>query len=614
MNINTLIGRWFRVEQPKQLLVRLALVAFVLLGSGTTFYILEHNVLGAHAAPAPAVSRNWYFAEGLVGGGFREYITISNPDPTTDCSVQIVYLPEGTGPSAHAKAPLLTRTVTVPHASRYTTSVNQDLSIKVTQNPSTLVSTMVTVPDAPNSCSGVVAERPMYFTYRGVTSGSDVMGATNLASTYYFADVPTSSSPSSFISSFITALNPSIGSATVTVTYYSAGAVVGTQVVTVAGGARGTISANAITLPAHVAAVVASTIPVAVERSSYTYNTSEGAASMVSSAASIMGASALSNNWYFAEGFTGGGKTQEILVLANLTSTATTAAVTLEYQNGHNQQVNVSVAAYSQVLVDVNVLYAHPMGVCDTTPCSPTPEVSAQVSAPGANLVVERQMFFHYNHTLPGTHTNVTAVGGTDVLGTPAMASSVADFAEGYTNAGYNEWLTLQNPNTVTETLQITLLNEYGNSYTENVQVSAKSRSTVDITALVAANLVRQGDDYRAYEVSVTVRAVGEAVFVAERPMYFNTQGVQGGTDVVGFTGVPTLPIIFPTMSMTPPVTPTTSTTPATTPTTTTTPATTPTVTTTPATTPTVTTTPATTPTVTTTPATTPTVTTTPTT
>src|SRR5438105_2859266 len=36
-------------------------------------------------------SKIWYFAEGKVGVGFTEFLTIANPDTVNDCSVDIQY-------------------------------------------------------------------------------------------------------------------------------------------------------------------------------------------------------------------------------------------------------------------------------------------------------------------------------------------------------------------------------------------------------------------------------------------------------------------------------------------------------------------------------------------
>ncbi len=528
--------------------IGLSFMLLVLVGSGVFLSSLVSRQQHAHAAkPATTivggVSKTWYFAEGQVGAGFREFITISNPDPTKDCTATITYMPEGDLSSAQAKThqaarkPLNMRTVTIAHNSRYTASVNQDLGITETQQPGLQHSTMVSVPFV-SGCAGVVVERPMYFNYHGVTSGSDVMGTTSLAQTFYFADVPTQAGASSFMQSHFTVLNPSqTDVASITVNYSAAGSVVQNQTLYIAPGARGTIDPGTLPYP-HVAAVVTSNLAVVVERSSYFHNVHAEVAGTVTSAASVVGAQLLSNSWHFAEGYTGG-QTQEKLLLSNPTNSATTATVTLEYQNTHHQVLTLPVPAYTQVPVDVNSANAQPTGTCDVIPCVTTPEVSAEVTATDQSLVVERQMFFHYTHTIPGTSIATSATGGTEVQGTLTPATSVANFAEGYTNVGYNEWLTLQNPMGTDETLALRVVNEYGQVYTQSVLVKAKSRSTVDITALVLQHLVQKGDDYRGYQVSMGVQVTtANSVFVAERPMYFSLSGsIQGGTDVVGFTG-----------------------------------------------------------------------------
>ncbi len=538
-------------------IVGLSFALLALLGSSFFLYSLTTKHQNAHAAKPAAVGsvgKTWYLPEGRVGGGFREFITIGNPDPITDCPVTISYLPEGDITDAQAKQhmvarkPLDVRTITVPHSSRYTAHVNDDLRIQEQQQPGTLLSAVVTVP-ATSGCAGVVVERPMYFNYHGVVSGSDVLGTTTLAQSFYLADVPTQAGATAFTTSYITVLNPSVSNASVQVDYYAAGGRVGYQTLFVASGARGTIYPGTLPYP-HVSAIVTANTPVAVERSTYMHSMPEGNAGVVSSAASIVAAQVLSNHWLFAEGYTGG-QSQENLVLSNLSDAATTATITLEYQGtqnqpGHNQVVIVLVPAFSQVIEDVNSLNTTPTGTCDVTPCAPTPEVSADVTTTTASLVVERQMYFRYTHTLTGTNINVTTTGGTDVMGALAATTTIANFAEGYTNAGYNTWITLQNPTTTTETLAVTMVNEYGRFYTQNISLTAKSRQTVDITNLVRQNLLPRGDDVRGYQVSLSVQATAQGnVFVAERPMYFNTsENNQGGSDVVGFTGITsTLPV-----------------------------------------------------------------------
>src|SRR6266571_181726 len=474
---------------------------------------------------SPPVNKTWYFAEGRVGGGFKEFLTFDNPDPGHSCPVNIQYLYTPDGGSAATK----TVPVTVPPASRLTEPVNNDLSIQPNQSPGASLSTIVTVTGS--TCNGIVAERPMYYQWHGINSGSDVLGATHLGTTFNFAEVPTGGG----YSSFITILNPGATAALVTATYYANGQSVATQTLTVPGGTRGTImpgSANP-TLPQHVAAVVTSSQPVMVERPDYFGNINAGNAHTVSGGSDVVGVQTLANDWLFSEGYTGG-SFQENLVIANLDVSANTTAnvtIRLEYKDGTSHSFNVSVPTKSQLIWNVNT-----QGAGGTSP-----EVSADVSSANAKILVERQMFFQYSHTVNGIQT--IAMGGTDVIGQVGPATQVIySFAEGYTNKGYNEWLTLQNPTGNTETITLTLVNGYGRSYTPPAfTVLAHSRYTVDITALVVQHMVQAGDDHRGYEVSMAVASSNNAPFVAERPIYWNTAGslfvTQGGSDVIGYTG-----------------------------------------------------------------------------
>lgn len=69
----------------------------------SSFMSQHHSAHAAKPAMPTGVSKTWYFAEGRAGGGFREYITIGNPDPTTDCNATITYVPEGEITDAQAK-------------------------------------------------------------------------------------------------------------------------------------------------------------------------------------------------------------------------------------------------------------------------------------------------------------------------------------------------------------------------------------------------------------------------------------------------------------------------------------------------------------------------------
>ena len=471
------------------------------------------------STPPGPTNKTWYFAEGRVGKGFREYLTVENPSATAcAATIQYNYTPDGGAPATKTAA------ITINPYSRWTEPVHQDLGYTELSSTAANVAAVVTVnATATPNCNGVVAERPMYFTnFHSISSGTDVLGSTHLNTNYYFADVPSSSNTTSYL----TILNPNNTSANVTATYYLNGSVVGTQTMTVAANARGTIAPSAITLPAHAAAVVTSSQPIVVERPTYFVK------APVNGAYDIVGASSLSKDWLFAEGYTGS-TTQEYLTIANTdpAKIPATVNITLKSKIGSTKTYTITLGAQSQTIWNVNA---------NNTFAGSSPEVSAEVTSTGANIVVQREMYFTYKHTMTNGRA-MNSVGGTDVIGQMGPAAhSAYSFAEGYANTGYNDWLTIQNPTSAAETISITLVNGMGRSYTQNEPVAANARFTEDIASLIQSTF-NAGSNINSNEFSMTVQTTNGAVFVAERPMYFNTSGssfaVQGGDDILGYVG-----------------------------------------------------------------------------
>ena len=465
----------------------------------------------SHARSAPA-NTTWYFAEGSVGGSFQEYITILNPNTTQTATVNITYLFEN--------KPAVTITRTVAPSTRYTESANGDLHIQPA-NLQQAISAIV------QSNVPIVAERPMYFNLRGVPSGTDVVGATNATHTsFYFAEGDTRIDSTRNYSTFITLLNPSTTqTAHVTINYYSGG-LKGTQTVSVGPLQRGTATPASLNLHQQVAIEVMSDIGIVSERPMYFSDNVPNAGGRTTGAASAVGATSPGNDWLFAEGFTGT-NFQEYLVLANFSTSSTTANVRLEYDNGSTQSVPVTIAAQSQYYFDVNNASSHPASGCG---CTPTGDVSAEVTS-SASIVAERLMYFHFSSALVS--------GGTDVVGEAGPAShSVYAFAEGFTYGSFNEFLTLQNPTNNAEDAAITLFAD-GTIVQVTKHLAAHSRTTIPVNSLVVpmANAYPIYPIGKAFEVSMDVQALNGGVIVAERPMYFNYQGDPGGTDVIGYTG-----------------------------------------------------------------------------
>jgi len=476
-------------------------------------------------APPGPVARTWYFAEGRVGKGFGEYLTIGNPT-TTACSIDITYLYTMDNTTTAS-----TRTITgvpIPPNTRWTESVNQDLNISNTSASAASLASIVTMSSG-STCPGVVAERPLYFSnFHGISSGNDVVGGTTLNTTYDFADIPTDANDISYIS----ILNPPTGTAaTVTATYYSNGVQVGTQSTNVPAGARGTIAPSALTrpaLPSHVIAVVTSTSPVMVERPTYFLS---GPLS-TKGGYDVIGAQAPARDWFFAEGYTTS-NSQTNLTIANLSTTTTESiTATLKSRTGTTKAYTLSLRPMSSIVWNVNT---------NNTFAGSSPEVSSEVLATGANIVVQREEYFHYSHTIANYQT-VQSSGGDDIMGIVGpLSKSSYSFAEGYTPIDYNEWLTVQNPNSTAETIYITISNGRSQTQTFTEPMAANSRLTVDITQQVLTYFHPSSTDSLANSITMTVQTLDGHPIVAERPEYWNTYNktyqTQGGSDVFGYTG-----------------------------------------------------------------------------
>ncbi|HXZ04245.1 MAG TPA: hypothetical protein VEH81_05390 [Ktedonobacteraceae bacterium] len=136
--------------------------SYVANGLFTNIVALAQSKNGSRTSPA---NTTWYFAEGSVGGGFQEFLTMQNPDPANGANVNVSYL-------------FQTRSAvviphTVPASSRFTDNLNQDLGTQPT-NTQQAISAIAQVTSWP----GIVVERPMYFNFKGIQRGTDVLGFT----------------------------------------------------------------------------------------------------------------------------------------------------------------------------------------------------------------------------------------------------------------------------------------------------------------------------------------------------------------------------------------------------------------------------------------------------
>ncbi|HEY1349762.1 MAG TPA: protease pro-enzyme activation domain-containing protein [Ktedonobacteraceae bacterium] len=473
---------------------------------------LEHLANAKTGSRGAAASKTWYFAEGAVGGSYKEYLTVLNPS-TTPANVSVTYFfPAG-------KAPV-TLTHSVAPAVRFTISVNTDLGV----TPSASLQTHATsiAADVP-----VVVERPLYFKAHAVASGSDVLGATSTAQTFYFAAGDSRQTSAATSLEMLSLLNPGSTTAHVNVTYYAGGQIVESDSLLVAAQTRR--SSSPAKFHGLAAIRVDSDQPVVVERTEYFSGNVPNAGGATTGGATTMGATAQNTDWLFAEGYTGH-DFQENLVLGNVTTSAASVTIKLEYTSGTVQTVQQIVNAESQLIFDVNNANAHPnCGANGNPPCKISNSVSIEVSS-SVPIVAERVQYFHF--TLNG---GLLQPGIDDVLGQPGPASqSIYSFAEGQTGSNFNDWLTLQNPNNAAVVVAMTIF-AASTIIQKEVTLPAHSRSSFLINDIVNP-IASAYPGPTGNTVSLDVQSFGGPV-VAERPLYFVFSGTTGASDIFGYTG-----------------------------------------------------------------------------
>jgi hypothetical protein len=456
-------------------------------------------------------AKTWYFAEGYTAAGFDTYLTLGNPNGVA-ATVQVEYL-------------LLSGSGAAPQTVSYPVAANSRSTIHVNDLlPNQSVSMVVTA-DVP-----IVAERPMYFVASyptfTVPSGTATLGATVLGQDFAFGYLDTTAKHNTFL----TILNPGTSAMSVTTDYYpAAGGQALESTTTVQPGARGTIAVNGdhvgppgqpaqqtTPLPAGTySARVHLSQPGLVERPLYFVDSQTG----YTGAADVVGVSQPQTSWDFAEGYTDP-TFSERYWLSNPCLPASsggcaaspTAQVTATFMDlaGHTTATTRTLGPGQQQAVDVNALLGN------------YASSSARITA-DQPILAERVMSFRYTGATGPLQCCANDPGATDALGA-TQAGHLFEFAEGYTDYGFAEFLTLQNPDpTQAATVTVSYLLLAGAPVVRTYVVGPHTRATVFLNTF----LPRQS-------LSLVVEA--NVPIVAERPMYFLRGGNEpGGTDVVGY-------------------------------------------------------------------------------
>lgn len=459
-----------------------------------------HN--GTRGMPA---NTRWYFADGAVGGGFTERISLANPS-VQPARVSVRYI--------FNNRTALTVSHLVGASAVAVVDVNAELKIPASARTRQAVSLSI----ASTNNVPIVAERPISFTYRDTPGGSNILGSTGTHTTFYFAQVDTSKTGTDTSFAQVIVLNPQSRRARISATFYSNGRIVDRQHLTLSALRSGTITTG---YRGRAALVVTSDIGIIAEQSLYATIAHPAIQGKITGAAAITGATSLADDWLFAEGNTGK-NVQEYLVLANFSPHTVLATVKLMYSNGSHQSIPLLVSGHSQFFFNVNGVFEKPARDCH---CTPTPDVAAEVMTASASLVVDRLTYFHLNGL----------TGLTDVTGQPGPASSsIYSFAEGNGGDFSQEFLALANFGVSAVPVAITLFVN-GSVMEQETTLPAHTRQEIDINSIIDP-MVSAYAPHNPH-VAIVVQSF-KGPIVAERIVYFTSHSRQkGGTDIIGYTG-----------------------------------------------------------------------------
>ena len=328
-------------------------------------------------------SSNWYFAEGYTGGEFDTFILVQNPNPN----------------EAHLKASFLGKEGEEDEL-HYTLAPMSRMTIWMDQEPGLDDGEFST---ELNGDLPVVAERAMYFRYRGKGGGTASEGATSPSTEWYFAEGYTAGD----FDTWILLGNPGDKPAQTTLTFMLPDTSTRELKLEVPARSRSTVHADE--LPGmeqtEFSTRVESDAPLVAERAMYfNYYGKDGGHD-------VMGMKQPSDVWYFAEGYTAG-EFDTYLLLQNPGSSEANATLTFMLGDGSSIEQDVMVHPHSRYTVHA-----------DELPGMEQTEFSTRVES-DAPLVAERAMYFNYKMRTGGSCSEGTTSPSTEWY-----------FAEGYTGS-----------------------------------------------------------------------------------------------------------------------------------------------------------------------------------
>lgn len=206
---------------------------------------------------------------------------------------------------------------------------------------------------------------------------------------------------------------------------------------------------------------------------------------------------------YFAEGYTGTGF-DTLYEIFNYSSVDADVTLTF-YLNDRSVERTTRIPPKSSVTIDVSEYVGRGK------------DVGAKIAS-NVPVAVERQMRFDYR---------LSGVEGSSLSSGMSSPRRVFLLPEGYTGPGFEQWLTLLNPQSMSAQVRLTFMKPDGSTIERWVTVPAKTRQTVEVRPIVGYT-----------EVSTKVESVNGVPILVERPMYFQYRSIFGlGTMEGGHVG-----------------------------------------------------------------------------
>jgi len=337
----------------------------------------------------------------------------------------------------------------------------------------------------------IVAERAMYFDYRGEDDGGSCEhGAPAAATEWFLAEGYTAQA----FDTWVLVFNPGDEPAHVVFDLLREDGHIGKVEIDVPAGARFTLSVDGVEgfSSCSLSAKVSADKAVVVERAMYfeSWGRRGGHVSL--------GATQLSPEWLFAEGYTAGAFDTWVLVGNPSDQPAGVRFDLLVPGGGGSRTVEAEVAPHSRYTLHVDDYLENS-------------EVAVSLHSDIA-VVAERAMYFDY----------AGKRGGSCCLGAPS-AQAKWYLAEGYTGGDFDEYVLVGNAGDETVRVKFSFLTQAGPAGEAFCDMPPGSRYTLHVD-----------EHFPADEISMVVEETAGKGIVVERAMYFDYSGRRGGHAAMG--------------------------------------------------------------------------------